>query len=591
MTKRILFKAFALLAVGAMLFSCKKPVEPTLSVSDKAVNFAADANLEKVVTVTSNQAWTVTCDADWLTIEPKSGEGDGTFKITAKANEVFTERSADIKIAAATLSETIKVTQLANNPTLSLVPTEMTFESEGGSQSFTITSNADWTVSVPDNDWLSVSPVSGNGAGTVTVTAAEHLATSARNLEITVTAEGLTQKVAVSQEGAAPMISVNHDSIVFTKDGGEFTVEVTSNLPWRLAWYTKASSTWLNDWLAVSDISGNPGTTQVSFYAHDNYYLKERIEKVDFIIVNDAGDTDVMAPVTITEDPAEPSRFTDSLALVAIYNWSNGDAWTKDKWDLNAPMNEWKGVTLTDGRVTALKMTGKNFPYEWTMPEDIGYLQELTDLRFNGAQVTGDFMEDLYKLTKLVSLYFQTNNILGSFSEKVTCWPDLKDLYINDNPKFGGTLPKELGQLKKLANINIAKTAIGGAVPAELSGCSALTNFMVYGTQLSSLPNNFDQWPSLKLIQVYDIPTLIGALPSSCGNCAKLTSLWMYNCNFEGNIPELWANLPATCKQVRVQNNKLSGQVPAAFKAHANWTTWKASQYILPQQDGYGLTE
>lgn len=147
--------------------------------------------------------------------------------------------------------------------------------------------------------------------------------------------------------------------------------------------------------------------------------------------------------------------------------------------------------------------------------------------------------------------------------------------------------------MKKLANINIAKTSIGGAVPAELSGCDALTNFMVYGSKLTSLPDNFDQWPSLKLIQIYDIPTLTGALPASCGNCTKLTSLWMYGCNFEGNIPESYANLPATCKQLRIMNNKLSGTVPAAVKAHANWnaTTWKPAQYILPQQDGYGLTE
>lgn len=123
-----------------------------------------------------------------------------------------------------------------------------------------------------------------------------------------------------------------------------------------------------------------------------------------------------------------------------------------------------------------------------------------------------------------------------------------------------------------------------------MSGCDALANFMVYGTKLASLPDNFDQWPGLKLIQVYDIPTLIGALPTSCGKCTKLTSLWFYNCNFEGNIPESWANLPATCKQLRIQGNKLSGVVPAAVQAHANWTFCSPDKYIFPQQDGYGLT-
>lgn len=492
MTKTILTKAFALVATGMLMFSCVKPVDPTLSVNTVAINFSSDAGLEKEVNVTSNQAWTVTCDADWLEIAPKQGEGDGTFKITTKANEGFIERSVEIKVSAATLTETVKVTQAGNEPMIAVEPTSDNCNAGLTSITFALTSNTSWEVVMPDGvDFIEVNPMSGNGDAAINLLVKANQTLKAR------------------------------EAVVVFK-------EKTSN--------------------------------------------KE-------------------AAFTVSQKAAEPSRATDSLALVAIFRASNGDNWTKDKWDLTKPMSEWKGVTLTDARVTALKMTGKNFPGEWTMPEEIGDLQELTDLRFNSALVTGDFMDQLYKLTKLVSLYFQTNNILGSFSEKVTSWPDIKDIYINDNANFGGTLPKEFGQLKKLANINIAKTSICGAVPAELSGCDALTNFMVYGSKLTSLPDNFDQWPSLKLIQVYDIPTLTGNLPASCGNCKKLTSLWLYSCNFEGNIPESWANLPATCKQLRVQGNKLSGQVPAAVKAHANWTTWKAAQYIFPQQDGYGLTE
>ena len=595
MSKSIFSKAFALLAMGTMLFACVKPVEPTLSVSDKAVNFAAESNLEKVITVRSNQAWTVTCDADWLTIEPKSGEGDATFKITAKANEAFAERSADIKVTAATLSETIKVTQLANNPSLSLVPTEMTFAAEGGEQSFTVSSNADWAVSVPNSDWLTLSPVSGKGAGSVTVTVAANAATEARSLELTVTAEGLTQTVTVSQEGAAPVISVNHDSVVFTKDGGEFTVEVTSNAPWRLAWYTKGGYYDINGWLSVSAIEGPAGTSSVTFKAKLNDYLRTRIENVDFIALNGEEDTDAKAAVAVSEEPAEPSRYTDSLALVAIYNWSNGANWAKNKWDLEKAMDDpsgkWYGVTISGGRVTKLVFAKDVITTDWYMPDDIGFLTELTDLRFNSTHLNGEIPEAVYSLTKLTKLYFQDNNLTGSISPLIANLENLDNLYLDRNSNLGGSIPKEMGQMKKLANVNIAKSAISGAVPAELSGCSALANFMAYSTQVTSLPDNFDQWPALKIVQLNDTPTLTGALPASCGNCTKLTSLWLYNCNFEGNIPESWANLPATCNQVRVQGNKLSGQVPAAFRAHANWSKWKADQYIFPQQDGYGLTE
>ena len=593
MTKTILTKAFALVAAGMLMFSCAKPVEPTLSVTTEVLNFASDAGLEKVINVTSNQAWTVTCDADWLVIAPKTGENDGQFKITTTANETFSERSADVKISAATLTAIIKVVQVAATPNLGVVPTEIAFESEGGSQTFTISSNAGWSVAVPENDWVSATPTSGEGAGTVTVTAVPNTSLEARNVEITVTAEGLTQKVAVAQAGATPSISVDHESVVFTREGGEFIVEVTSNTTWRLAWPTKSSGTDINGWLGASQISGEAGTTRVVFYASGNNYLSSRNETVDFVATAGGVDTEVKAPVAISQDPGLPSRASDSLALVAIYNAADGANWKADRvWDLNKPMNEWYGITLNaDGRVSGIKILAKTIEKEWTMPAEIGDLTELTDLRFNSACVSGNFVESLYKLTKLVSLYFQTNNISGSFSEKVAVWKDLKDLYINDNADFSGTLPKEFGQLKKLANINIAKTSIGGDVPAEFSNCDALVNFMVYSTKLTSLPDNFDQWPALKLLQVYDIPTLTGPLPASVGNCKKVTSVWLHTCNFEGNIPESYGNLPATCTQLRLMNNKLSGQVPAAVKANANWSKWKAEQYIFPQQDGYGLTE
>ena len=88
---------------------------------------------------------------------------------------------------------------------------------------------------------------------------------------------------------------------------------------------------------------------------------------------------------------------------------------------------------------------------------------------------------------------------------------------------------------------------------------------------------------------MYSNPNLTGALPASVGKCTKLTSVWFYECNFTGNVPESWSGFPATMKQLRIQDNKLSGTVPDAVKAHANWSKWDAEKYIFPQQEGYGL--
>ena len=80
---------------------------------------------------------------------------------------------------------------------------------------------------------------------------------------------------------------------------------------------------------------------------------------------------------------------------------------------------------------------------------------------------------------------------------------------------------------------------------------------------------------------------------TSLGNAKKVTSLQLKNCNFTGNIPESYGNLPTTCNQLFLNGNQLKGVVPAAVQAHPKFqenSEWKYKLNILPQQEGYGLT-
>ena len=296
--------------------------------------------------------------------------------------------------------------------------------------------------------------------------------------------------------------------------------------------------------------------------------------------------------ITVTQGKTTDPRQTDSLALVGIYNAFGGaDKMKSDRvWDLNKPMGEWYGVTVTDGRVSALKFLKGTLTGDWTIPAVIEELTELTDLRFVDCKVGGAIPEGIFTLSKLTALYLTNNNVTGTLSAKIANLTELANLYIDQNPELGGPLPAEIGQLSKLVNLNIAKTSFSGALPQGLTNLDALKNFMAFSTKFSEMPDFWDQLESLELVQLYDIPTLTGPLPASLGRCPKLKNIYMYDCNFEGNIPEDWANLPATMVNVRVYGNKLQGEVPAAVVAHPKWANWKPEQYILPQQEGYGLT-
>ena len=50
----------------------------------------------------------------------------------------------------------------------------------------------------------------------------------------------------------------------------------------------------------------------------------------------------------------------DSLALVDLYNSTNGPSWTHNTNWLTGPVSTWQGVTVTGNRVTALSLPRNN---------------------------------------------------------------------------------------------------------------------------------------------------------------------------------------------------------------------------------------
>lgn len=120
-----------MLAVAAAV-ACKQdePVEtPKLDVDKTAVSLAATAG-EASFNVTSNQSWVATADADWVSLEPNSGEASAdavAVKVTAEDNETEEARKATVTVKAGELTKTVEVTQAAGEgeqPGLDLDPSD-----------------------------------------------------------------------------------------------------------------------------------------------------------------------------------------------------------------------------------------------------------------------------------------------------------------------------------------------------------------------------------------------------------------------------------------------------------------------------------
>ena len=202
--------------------------------------------------VNSNTGWNVTVDADWLSVDPVSGSGDKSVKVTATENTSGTDRSATIRVTWSGGTEVITVTQKAQGDYLSLTTNAMTFSSKSDPQYFMVNSNTGWNVTV-DADWLSVDPVSGNGDKSVKVTVSENTSNTSREAKIFVKWSGGTEVVEVMQFNDVFSLVVSPDSWTFNERGGEQSISVRSNLTWE-AVITEISE---EGWLTIEKVSND----------------------------------------------------------------------------------------------------------------------------------------------------------------------------------------------------------------------------------------------------------------------------------------------------------------------------------------------
>ncbi len=104
-------------------------------------------------------------------------------------------------------------------------------------------------------------------------------------------------------------------------------------------------------------------------------------------------DTDYTTPVSniiAVKLPVSSLLKSDSTALAGIYAATGGDFWKNNNQWLSGNVNQWHGITVTDGRVTAIDLVDNNLTGEFPSIET--GLEKLTriDVRDNTLEKMGD---------------------------------------------------------------------------------------------------------------------------------------------------------------------------------------------------------
>jgi len=248
----------------------------------------------------------------------------------------------------------------------------------------------------------------------------------------------------------------------------------------------------------------------------------------------------------------------DSLALVALYNSTNGGAWTnKTKW-LTGPVDTWYGITVVVDRVTRIDLGNNNL--DGTIPTELGNLTNLTYIYLNFNNLSGSIPPELENLNELKTLSLYFNQLSGNIPPTLGNLTNLESLSLYNN-QLSGNIPPTLGNLTNLESLSLGANQLSGAIPPALGNLTNLCYLNLYFNQLSgAIPPELGNLNNLEILDLYS-NQLSGAIPPELGNLNNLRHLSLDYNQLSGTIPPALGNL-ANLNSLSLGANLLSGAIP-----------------------------
>lgn len=253
---------------------------PTIGLSATTLSFSAVQGgsnpANKTISVSNSGSgtlnWTATENASWLSLSPASGTGSGTISVAVNTTGLSVGTiSTPITIAASgatntpqTVTVSLTITAAAVPPAIGVTPASLTFTAQQGGgnptpQSLAVRNTGGgtliWTVS-NSATWLSHSPTTGTGNGTVTISPITGgLAAGTYTGAVTLYATGAAAATVpvtftVTAAPAQPTIGMSPTNLAFNATAGgnnpsTQNIAITNTGTGTLTWTVTDNANWL----------------------------------------------------------------------------------------------------------------------------------------------------------------------------------------------------------------------------------------------------------------------------------------------------------------------------------------------------------
>ncbi|MEQ9105031.1 MAG: PKD domain-containing protein [Rhodothermales bacterium] len=293
----------------------------------------------------------------------------------------------------------------------------------------------------------------------------------------------------------------------------------------------------------------------------------------------------LILPLLLAATPVQGQvSVADSLALVAIYNATDGPNWQSNPGWLSGPVSSWGFLAVENNRVTGLGLS--QLGLKGTLPTEIGNLTELRLLSLAFNQLSGPLPASMGNLTKLETLNLERNTFTGNIPESFGNLVALKELVFWGNQLTG--LPSTIGNLKQLTILNgfenqltalpegigglsalrlmsLSSNNLQGSIPASIGSITTLLELdLSWNENLSGpIPATINNLWQLQKLYLYDT-AITGPLPAQWGGMVSLERLWVFQADLTGSIPGSIGDMPML-GSLNLSNNRLSGPLPAGL--------------------------
>ncbi|GAA3591156.1 hypothetical protein Q4Q39_15825 [Flavivirga amylovorans] len=253
--------------------------------------------------------------------------------------------------------------------------------------------------------------------------------------------------------------------------------------------------------------------------------------------------------LAVTADACGVSE-AEKQVLLDLYASTNGPNWVNTiannkPWDVNTLVCDWFGVTVTDGKVTALNLPTNNLI--GSIPDTIGGLPHLKTLDLGGNTITGIIPPSLGTLLELETLLLPNNQLTGDLHPTLGSLSNLVKMDLSNN-NLNSQIPISFCNLAKVTELNLSNNELIGSIPSQLELMKSLVRLDLRNNQLEGqIPYEIARLYNLEFLGLSN-NNFSGTIPINVSTGSNLEAFVFENnkfifSNFESRHPSYTANL------------------------------------------------